>query len=318
MAAVSVVDKFDSSKLVNSEDFCNFVPGEVFNRVDNRNWNSASVEMYSFSPVLLDAEPVPSINDHTLAFFGAFTIENSVPVHGEYKIDGQRIFHGNAVFGEVTVCPRYQPGDWRWRADTDENLVCGVIYLPHNILENVAEAAMDIDSNSVELIATSGRYDEFIMHVGKQLSKDINRENNINRVFAESLTQALGAYILQNYCTYAKKLEIGKGLDRSRLARVIDFIESNLDNNIGIEDMAAVAHISAYHFIRMFKLATGSTPHQYIANKRINKAKYFLAKTDEPILKIALDTGFASASNFSSAFKRIVGCAPSVYRRQSQ
>ncbi len=315
---MSVVDKFDSSSSVNSEDFWNFVPGKVFKRVDNRMWNSASVEMYTFLPELLDPSPVPAVKDHVLSFFGAFTRENEVPLHGERKIDGQRVFHDKASFGDLFITPQNQTMYWNWRADSDKNLLCGAIFLPHNILKVLAEQAMDIDTHSIELIASSGTYDEFVMHVGHQLSKDINRENNINRIFAESLTQALGAYLLQNYCTYAKKIIINKGLNGQTLSRVIDFIESNLDNSIGIEDMAAIAHISAYHFIRMFKLATGSTPHQYIANKRINKAKYLLAKTDEPILKIALDTGFASASNFSSAFKRLVGCTPSVFRRKSR
>ncbi len=266
-----MADKLDSSETVDSEDFWNFVPGEVFNRFDYRSWNSASVEMYSFSPVLLDPKPVPSVSDHTFAFFGAFTGEGSVALHGEFKASGQRVFHGNTSYGYLTVCPRYQSAYWNWRADTNKNLVCGVIFLSHSILENVAEQAMDIDSNSIELITTAGKYsDEFMMFVGQQLSKDINRENDINRIFAESLTQALGAYVLQNYCTYAKKLIIDKGINGHTLSRVIDFIESNLDNSIGIEDLASVAHVSPYHFIRMFKLATGKTPHQYVVNKRID------------------------------------------------
>lgn len=96
---------------------------------------------------------------------------------------------------------------------------------------------------------------------------------------------------------------------------VTDYIKDNYSKNITIDDMVRRAHLSKYHFIRIFKRVMGTTPYSYLTNYRINTAKRMLRLTDKPVAEIALDCGYTDTSNFISHFKKHVGMKPAQYRR---
>lgn len=95
---------------------------------------------------------------------------------------------------------------------------------------------------------------------------------------------------------------------------VIRYIESHLDEELSIEDLASYVDLSQFHFCRVFKRDTGYTPYQYIVMKRVEKAKRRLASSNAPITSIAYEVGFNSSSNFIHAFKSHVGKTPSQFR----
>ena len=104
-------------------------------------------------------------------------------------------------------------------------------------------------------------------------------------------------------------------LPAQRLRRVLDLIDGALDKDIGLADMARAAGLSPFHFARVFKLATGQTPYQYLAAQRLKRAIDYLAHSDLPLAQIALACGFAGQSHFTAAFTRAMGVSPGRYRR---
>lgn len=83
-----------------------------------------------------------------------------------------------------------------------------------------------------------------------------------------------------------------------------------------VEELADVAGLSLYHFIRSFKQETGFTPHDYLIDTRLNTAKYLLKNTSLPIKDICFHCSFSSESVFCNAFKRELGLTPTKYRTQ--
>jgi len=77
------------------------------------------------------------------------------------------------------------------------------------------------------------------------------------------------------------------------------------------------ASLSNFHFVRAFKTAMGQSPHQYVSAKRLECAKALLIRGDRPLADIALALNFSSQANFSKAFRKFVGRAPSQYRDES-
>ena len=104
-------------------------------------------------------------------------------------------------------------------------------------------------------------------------------------------------------------------------ASVFDEIRSYMNESyqedISIESLARIAHLSPYYFIRRFKKETGFTPHEYLLQTRIGAAKYMLMNTALPVKEVCFACGFSCESIFCTAFKKVVGVSPSQYRRKS-
>lgn len=93
------------------------------------------------------------------------------------------------------------------------------------------------------------------------------------------------------------------------------YVEDNLARNISLDDMAGVAGLSRYHFLRVFKAATGETPHRYVQARRAERAMDMLRHTGLPLADIAQATGFKSAPRFVRAFRDVTGTTPGAWRR---
>ena len=92
------------------------------------------------------------------------------------------------------------------------------------------------------------------------------------------------------------------------------FMDKHYSKKIELENIAAAAFMSRFHYIRIFQQVYGVTPRQYLKSYRIEKAKELL-KTHTPITQVCLDVGYESVPTFSKAFKNGTGCTPKEYQR---
>jgi AraC-like DNA-binding protein len=97
-----------------------------------------------------------------------------------------------------------------------------------------------------------------------------------------------------------------------RLARRL--LDRYYDKPITIEELSREAAFSPYHFIRLFRRIYKQTPHQYLVQQRIARAKELLRTTDLPVTEICMTVGFESLGSFSTLFSKVVGLSPSAYR----
>lgn len=103
-------------------------------------------------------------------------------------------------------------------------------------------------------------------------------------------------------------------LDRKVHARVLEFIDGTLDSPLTLDELASLAGMPALRFLRSFTQMTGTTPHAYITERRLQRARALLCATDAPLADIALDCGFAHQSHLGSVFKARLGLSPRQYR----
>lgn len=101
--------------------------------------------------------------------------------------------------------------------------------------------------------------------------------------------------------------------DRLRLARGL--IQRDYHTSLTLERISEEAGFSPYHFIRLFRAAYRQTPHQYLTEQRIARAKELLRSSDMPVNEICFTVGFESLGSFSSLFRRVTGLSPSAYRK---
>ncbi|WP_447926536.1 MULTISPECIES: AraC family transcriptional regulator [unclassified Vreelandella] len=98
------------------------------------------------------------------------------------------------------------------------------------------------------------------------------------------------------------------------LTRAKAYIHAHLERDISLDEISQAAHLSKYHFLRLFRAHYGITPHQYVISCRINAARAALAQ-GVSLNEVALRFGFADLSHFIRRFKRIYAVTPHQYQR---
>lgn len=175
------------------------------------------------------------------------------------------------------------------------------------------------------LLYKGGINDPLIQSIGFAVAEELmqeERSEGVTQMLLESFGVGLAARLMQRYTRDDQRglsesyfdAYSGRGLDRCRLSRVVEFIQENLDTDISLDDLAKIACLSVFHFCRAFKTATGASPFRYISEVRIGKAKTLLKDPYMSIDDIALSTGFSSGANLARAFKKFVGVSPTQYR----
>lgn len=104
-------------------------------------------------------------------------------------------------------------------------------------------------------------------------------------------------------------------LPPAALKRVREFVHDRMAEDIGLSELAALAHLSEDHFIRSFRAATGVTPYQYLLRARLDQACVLLRTTQLGVAEVGAAAGFHSPSYFSAWFRHQLGVSPSRYRR---
>ena len=99
-----------------------------------------------------------------------------------------------------------------------------------------------------------------------------------------------------------------------RVVEAIRLVESEAARPVDLKQMAAVAGVSKYHFLRVFRRLTGLTPHQYLISARLRRAALALTSSRRPVIAVAFDAGFGDLSTFNKTFRAAFGLTPTQYR----
>jgi AraC family transcriptional regulator len=149
------------------------------------------------------------------------------------------------------------------------------------------------------------------------LIADANEGFTTERLYTEYLAQALAVRML-SFGRQTKPPSNNRGtygLPGHVLRRIIERMRS-FDSDLSLQALANESGYSRVHFVRMFKAATGSSPHNYLLNLKLERARELLKNPSMSLIDIALDCGFSSHSHMSRLFHKFVGVTPSAYRRR--
>jgi len=122
-------------------------------------------------------------------------------------------------------------------------------------------------------------------------------------------------HLLRHYSTLTQPIALPDSrFTRNQLQQAIDYIHTYLNRDLSLAELASVVNISPTYFASLFKKTMGISPHQYVIQQRIERAKVMLMKTDLAIADIALQVGFSSQSHLTQQFKRVTGMTPKQVR----
>jgi AraC family transcriptional regulator len=194
------------------------------------------------------------------------------------------------------------------------------IYLP---LSHFApgKLAVNMDPSAIASLRYESAFEDPVLaEIGCAVASGLETETPAGRLLIEGLASSLAARLVQRYIrqtTGQSVVAFSRGaLDRRRLQRVLDYIETNLEGDLTLDQMASIACLSRFHFARAFKEAIGQSPHRHVSAKRLNRAKAVLMQGDRSLVDIALSLGFSSQANFTRAFRQATGQTPGQFRQR--
>lgn len=155
--------------------------------------------------------------------------------------------------------------------------------------------------------------DRLIEQMGLALYRELKIGGTEGSFYAESMSIALSAHLVQNYS--GTRIAPVQGLLSTRdLQTVKDYIEANLTAPLTVAELSAVVNLSVHYFAVLFRRTVGLTPHQYVLKMRIDRATILLKTSKQPIVTIAHLVGFNTQSHFTRVFRQYIQLTPKQYR----
>jgi AraC family transcriptional regulator len=248
---------------------------------------------------LLDPFTVPAFVEDLLI------IHLRIPKRLSIKLD--RWIHAESKPGDIVIIPRGAACIW----DGDGMGEALILSLPPALSVKTARLETYHAPAHIEFIPRIGHADPLIHAVGQAILGELQTEGLFGTLYLESLFRTLTLHLLRNHAVFTPKETTVKGnLSAEALGRVYDYVQAYLDQEITLEAMAALVHLSPYHFARKFKETTGIPPYQYVLHCRVERAKTLLAAGKDSIGDVAQMVGFANQSHLTRHIKSTLGVTP--------
>lgn len=224
---------------------------------------------------------------------------------------GNERLAGATRSGTITIIPEGHEGRW----DIAGPIGVSHVFLPRQRLAECAEQLAA--GGQIDLLARVGFEDPAAARIMELLGREAATLDASARLFTEQATDLLVTQLVRGHSSFAAlQAPARRGLADWQVRKVTDYMRQHLDEPIGLDVLADLAGLSRFHFCTAFRLATGETPHNWLVNLRIERAKQLLAKSDLPITSIALAVGYETPSAFTASFGKRMGMTPRLFRQR--
>ena len=213
----------------------------------------------------------------------------------------------------IDVAPQVQE---QIRSDYAEQVALSVLRhdTERGIIVSSRGVGASVAANRVPGIRAALCNDAFSAHLGAK-----NEGMNVLVLAVHSLEYETAQEIVDAYLSATlAPIEVVGGLPPRRLQKVFSHIRENIARDLSVTELAQVVGMSQYYFSKLFKMSTGTTPHQYVMRQRVERAQEILRETQTVLAEVATQVGFETQSHFTSVFRKLVGATPKHYREMHQ
>ncbi len=213
--------------------------------------------------------------------------------------------------GNIDITPAGLSRHWRY--DGEAEIL--VLRIAPSLVESIAAREGRPSAQQVELVVQSGIRDVQIEHLGARFLEELKAGGAASPTCVQSLVNLLAINLLRRYSSGRHPaVDASSKLAWHKLRQATDYINKNLRDDLSLGKISETLCMSPCHFAHLFKQTTGFTPHRYVIDCRMEKAKSLLRETNFPVNEIAQMVGYASQSHFSTVFRQFTGQSPLRYR----
>ena len=209
--------------------------------------------------------------------------------------------------GDLARCERHV-GEW-----------VGLMNVPHLQL-GISDAALMASSDGaygeVELRASRKFADPRLRALVAAAHAEMVAGFPSGRLFLDSVEQAMAVTLVKGYAVRHRPVQVYRGgLGAARLRRVKELVDAKMEDDLSLDELAQSVGLSTAHFARMFHKSTGRSPHQFVLQQKIERAKVLLRAPDARVLDVAVACGFKTQQHFAQVFRDICRVSPTEYRQ---
>lgn len=190
------------------------------------------------------------------------------------------------------------------------------IAVKKEFFREIASEAAKEGERSFEFKHIQGQYSNHLLNLIGEFQSEIMNYGVAYQQMIRSLSTQIVFQLIRDLLAEKRANQGRIDSDNQYINKAIMFMEEHYQTNISIKDICDLIYLSPYHFKRIFKEHTGLTPHRYLMDFRLNKAKELLVKNENTIEDIARLCGFINSGHFAVAFKRSTKLSPSEYRKK--
>jgi AraC family transcriptional regulator len=283
------------------------VPCEAAAASDRLGWVGLEAVRFRDAPAAELDHPV--LTHHMLVLFARPPEELELLCEGVKR-------HVPPPAGAIAVVPAGSPARWRWNGCFDWLN----IFLEPGLVARVAAEAFGLDPARLTVPPLDCLDLPPVRAAMGAVDAELTAGDAGGPLAAESLANVLAIQLLREVLAPRRP---GHGRDgalpRGRLRAVVEYVEEHLGAGPTLGQMAEVAGLSAYHFARQFRAATGLPPYQYVLARRVERARHLLQGVgDLSLTEVAVRAGFADQSQFTRHFKRLLGVTPGQFRKPAR
>jgi AraC family transcriptional regulator len=204
---------------------------------------------------------------------------------------------GLGVHGDIDIIPAGIPSRWEMK-EMDRVILLDVENQPGVEIMN----RFQIRDRQLELF-------------GRLMKAEMDAGYPNGRLYLDSLGSSVAGHLACRYSSMSAP-EPAKGGLGAQLKQVIGYVEDNLSHDLSLKELAAIAGVSVSHIKTTFREAVGLPVHQYVIQRRVDRAQLLLREGKLPISRIAAETGFSHQSHLSYHLRRVLGVSPSESARR--
>lgn len=227
---------------------------------------------------------------------------------------GKRVETGAFIAGSMMLIPAGTKAYLSWNMP-HSHLILSITAQMLSAASPLADPEGDIQLQ--EVFSTR---DTLVHRLGMSLLDELSSPDQpAQSVVVESASRALTAHLIRSFSSHGgqtvEHAREGASLSARHLTRVLQHIEHHLGQAITLDDLAALANASRFHFTRLFKRSTGVSPMAYVEQCRIQRARDLIGEGKLTLAEIAVAVGFADQSHFTRRFHLHCGLTPAVFAR---
>jgi AraC family transcriptional regulator len=210
------------------------------------------------------------------------------------------------------------PGDALQASSAGRAEFVAVTFSSVYVLDSAARARLTRADSLVTFRARAALDDSRLARLARDLADELLEEVDGQELVVGAIVEHALVHLLRRYANVRRPehMELSRaGLVDRRIRLAVELMHAHMHRELSLEEIAAAAHLSPFHFSRLFKKLTGSTPHAYLAALRAARARDLLSETDLSVTEIGARVGYMSSSHFSKAFRQSTGISPRAYRK---